>query len=233
MSKNYLIFNDFNTLNHFLIEELPKVSTAEEKIDFIEIDGRHGYLTQSQDSYSPIDYDVQLNIYKKEDIQKVKNIFRGSGKLILSNNETKFYYARVVNKIDFERVLSEYHTCIVSFKLQPFAYERTNDVISITDNSYIFTNNTNTTCQPIITIRGTGSCVLNIGESQINITNVPNSITLDFEMQEAYKQTDKGKKNMNTYVSGDFDELETGDTLIQWNGEGITEIRINPRFRWL
>ena len=232
MSKNYLIFNGFNTLNHFLIEELPKVSTAEEKIDFIEIDGRHGYLTQSQDSYSPIDYDVQLNIYKKEDIQKVKNIFRGSGKLILSNDATKFYYARVVNKIDFERVLSEYHTCIVSFKLQPFAYELEDKTQEIS-NGYTFTNNTNTTCQPIITIRGTGNCVLNIGNSQINITDIQNSITLDFEMQEAYKQTDTGKENMNTHISGDFDELEIGNTLIQWSGGGVTEVSINPRFRWL
>lgn len=232
MSKNYLIFNGFNTLNHFLIEELPKVSTAEEKIDFIEIDGRHGYLTQSQDSYSPIDYDVQLNIYKKEDIQKVKNIFRGSGKLILSNDATKFYYARVVNKIDFERVLSEYHTCIVSFKLQPFAYELTDKTVRV-NSSYTITNNTNTTCQPLITIKGTGDCVLNIGDSQINITDIQNSITLDFEMQEAYKQTDIGKENMNTHVSGDFEELETGDTLIQWNGGGVTEVWINPRFRWL
>ena len=232
MSKNYLIFNGFNTLNHFLIEELPKVSTAEEKIDFIEIDGRHGYLTQSQDSYSPIDYDVQLNIYKKEDIQKVKNIFRGSGKLILSNDTTKFYYARVVNKFDFERVLSEYHTCIVSFKLQPFAYEL-EDKTQVINNDYTFTNNTNTTCQPIITIKGTGNCVLNVGNSQINITDIQNSITLDFEMQEAYKQTDTGKENMNTHINGDFDELETGDTLIQWNGGGVTEVSINPRFRWL
>ena len=232
MSKNYLIFNGFNTLNHFLIEELPKVSTAEEKIDFIEIDGRHGYLTQSQDSYSPIDYDVQLNIYKKEDIQKVKNFFRGSGKLVLSNDETKFYYARVVNKIDFERVLSEYHTCIVSFKLQPFAYEL-EDSTQVINNDYTFTNNTNTTCQPVITIKGTGDCVLNIGNSQINITDIQNSITLDFEMQEAYKQTDTGKENMNTHISGDFDELEIGNTLIQWSGGGVKEVSINPRFRWL
>lgn len=232
MNKNYLIFNDFNTSDYFLIEELPKVSTAEEKIDFIEIDGRHGYLTQSQDSYSPIDYDVQLNIYKKEDIQKVKNIFRGSGKLILSNDTTKFYYARVVNKIDFERVLREYHTCIISFKLQPFAYELADKTVRV-NNSYTFTNNTNTTCQPLITIKGTGDCVLNIGDSQINITDIQNSITLDFEMQEAYKQTNNGKENMNTHVSGDFEELETGDTLIQWNGGGVTEVLINPRFRWL
>lgn len=232
MNKNYLIFNDFNTSDYFLIEELPKVSTAEEKIDFIEIDGRHGYLTQSQDSYSPIDYDVQLNIYKKEDIQKVKNIFRGSGKLILSNDTTKFYYARVVNKIDFERVLREYHTCIISFKLQPFAYELADKTVRV-NNSYTFTNNTNTTCQPLITIKGTGNCVLNIGDSQINITDIQNSITLDFEMQESYKQTDTGKENMNTHVSGDFEELETGNTLIQWNGGGVTEVLINPRFRWL
>ena len=71
MRKNYIIFNDFNTMNYFLIEDLQEVPTAEEKIDFIEIDGRDGYLTQSQDALKPIDYEVQLNLYEKEDIQKI------------------------------------------------------------------------------------------------------------------------------------------------------------------
>ena len=68
MRKNYIIFNNFNTMDYFLIEDLQEVPTAEEKVDFIEIDGRDGYLTQSQDALKPIDYEVQLNLYKKEDI---------------------------------------------------------------------------------------------------------------------------------------------------------------------
>lgn len=232
MRKNYIIFNDFNTMDYFLIEDLQEVPTAEEKVDFIEIDGRDGYLTQSQDALKPIDYEVQLNLYEKEDIQKVKNIFRGSGKLILSNDKDKFYNARVVNTITFKRVSFQYYTCVVCFKLQPYAYEVQNKTITIdatqTTKQYTFENNTNTTCEPTITLEGTGNCVLNIGTNQINITDIQNSITLNFAMQEAYK----GTANMNTHVRGDFSKLKVGNTTIKWNGSGVTRIIINPNYRW-
>ena len=156
---NFIVFKGFNTKGIFLIEELPIVPTANVKQDIIEIDGRHGFLTNSQEAYEPIDIDIELKIYNKKDIQKVRNIFRGSGQLILSNQPDRYYKATVVSKLDFERVIRQFHTVLVTFKLQPHAYEIKDSTIKLTSasTSYRLENNTNTTAQPEVTIYGTGS----------------------------------------------------------------------------
>ena len=58
---NFIVFKGFNTKGIFLIEELPIVPTANVKQDINEIDGRHGSLTNSQETYEPIDIDIQFS----------------------------------------------------------------------------------------------------------------------------------------------------------------------------
>ena len=60
--KNYVIFNGKSTEDIALIEELPVVSRAERDIEFIEIDGRHGFLTFDKNRYKPVDYSIELKV---------------------------------------------------------------------------------------------------------------------------------------------------------------------------
>ena len=46
---NFIVFKGFNTKGIFLFLELPIVPTASVKQEIIEIDGRHGFLTDSQE----------------------------------------------------------------------------------------------------------------------------------------------------------------------------------------
>lgn len=235
-SENYIIWNGTNTQNMFLIEELPLVPVPELKQEFIEIQGRHGFLTQSEDAYMPIDYDIEFKVYEKADLQKIRNLFIGSGNLVLSHDTTKYYKARVQSQITMEREILHYYNVQVSFKLQPHAYEIDADkknVSSSKSSPMSITNNTNATCQPLITITGSGTCILIVGSSTINISNIGGSITLDFEMQEAYTSSGNSKTNRNADVSGDFPEINIGSTTVTWNGSGVTKVEIDKRLRWL
>ena len=232
---NFIVFKGFNTKGIFLIEELPIVPTANIKQDIIEIDGRHGFLTNSQESYEPIDIDIELKIYNKKDIQKVRNIFRGSGQLILSNQPDRYYKATVVSKLDFERVIRQFHTVLITFKLQPHAYELKDSIIKLTNTtkSYTLENKTNATSQPLITIHGSGTAIIVVGNETIMIKNINNHIILDYELKEAYRITNGTPSSANKEVNLNYDEIQTGNTTIEWSGDGITLIEINPRWRWL
>lgn len=235
-SENYIIWNGTNTQNTYLIEELPLVPVPELKQEFIEIQGRHGFLTQSEDAYMPIDYDIEFKVYKKEDLQKIRSLFRGTGTLILSHDTTKYYKARVKSQITMEREILHYYNVQVSFKLQPHAYEidaNKKNISSSTRSPMSITNNTNATCQPLITITGSGTCILIVGSSTINISDIGGSITLDFEMQEAYTLSGGSKTNRNNDVSGDFPEVNIGNTTVSWNGSGVIKVEINKRLRWI
>ena len=231
--ENFIIFRGFNTKGIFLIEELPIAPSAKEKKTLIEIDGRHGFLTDNQEAYQSIEISVELKLYNKNDIQKVRNVFRGSGNLILSNQEDRYYKATVINQVEFERVIRENHSVIVTFKLQPHAYELKDNTITLTTSPYTLTNNTNATAQPEIIIYGTGTAILIIGDETVHIKNINDHIILDYELQEAYRITNGSPSNANTDVSCDYDEIQMGTTKIEWSGSGITGIKINPRWRWL
>ena len=233
--ENWIIFKGFNTKGIFLIEELPIVPTANVKQDIIEIDGRHGFLTDSQEAYEPIDIDIELKIYKKEDIQKIRNIFKGSGDLIFSNQPDRYYKATIISKLDFERVVRQFCKVLITFKLQPHAYEIKDNTIKLTaaETSYTLENNTNATSQPEITIYGTGSAILIIGSETIRIKDINDHIILDYELKESYRIINGSPSSANKDVNCDYLEIQTGDTLIEWSGDGITGIKINPRWRYL
>ena len=226
--RNYIIFNDFNTVKVGLIEELPIVNKAEKNQEFIEIDGRHGFLTLDKKNYKPIDYSFQIIIKGKEKQNLIKSKFKGTGKLILSNDLDKFYKAVVTSNISFERQIRDVVICTISFRLQPFAYEINNEPI-VHESSFVLYNITNTTSQPIIKVYGLGTGTLKINDNEIYIKNIDNCIVLNFELEEAYDL--KGNLK-NSKVKGDFEELIEGINSISWVG-GITKIEITPNWRWL
>ena len=227
--RNYIIFNDFNTSKYALIEELPIIDKPEEDVEFIEIEGRHGFLTFKKGRFKPIEYTVDLIFKGKENRDIIKSKFQGSGNLILSNEPDRYYKSFVVGAITFERQIRDIYICSVSFRLQPFAYEINEDEISPFSQPYTLTNHTNTTAQPIIEIYGNGSGILSINNTDIQIREIGECIILDFELQEAYGQDGNSK---NTQVLTDYEELVVGENVISWSGN-IIDINIFPRWRWL
>ena len=228
--KNYVIFNGKSTEDIALIEELPVVSRAERDIDFIEIDGRHGFLTFDKNRYKPVDYSIELKVNGKANRDLIRNIFIGNGDLILSNESDRYYKAVITGTVTVERQLKELYKINVSFKLQPFSYVRTKETIIITATPYIIDNPTNTTSQPIIKIYGNGTSYLNINGNIIELKNITSDgLILDFELKEAY---DFNKVSKNTDVFGVYKEFIVGSNTISWT-DNITKIEVTPNWRYL
>ena len=230
--ENYVIFNGFDTTELGLIEELPYVDKAEKNVEFIEIDGRHGFLTLDKNNYKPIDYSFKIIIKGKEKLDLLKTNFKGSGRLILSYNPDRYYNATVISTITFERQIRDVYVCEVSFLLQPFAYELILQTFMY-NAPFHLVNHTNTTARPIIKIYGTGNGVININGNQIILKNINECVSgcliLNFELEEAY---DFDNNLKNSSIKGDFLELQEGDNTIFFTGD-IAQIEIIPNWRWL
>ena len=128
-----------------------------------------------------------------------------------------------------------YNEFIVTFAIQPFSYELTNNEVNIIATQQ-FNNPTNTSCQPIIKIykrNGTnGAGNVYIGNETIQIKAIDEYVELDFTLQEAYTVKDGVVKSCNSNVLCDYDEIEPGDTRISFDGN-ISKVVILPNFRWL
>lgn len=235
--KNYLIFKGTNTLDDLRlhIDELPIVGSFEESKELIEVTGRNGYLTHDYNSRKYQTIDIKISARNTNNINEIKELFSGSGQLILSNDKTRYYQATVINKIDFERLLMYYNEFIVTFAIQPFSYELTSKTIEIT-GAYQFNNPTNASCQPIIKVykrtgtKGAGNVY--IGNETIQIKEIGEYIELDFVLQEAYTVENGVIKSCNSNILCDYDEIKPGNTRISFDGD-ILKMTIIPNFRWL
>ena len=228
IGKNYIIWNDFNTLeNNILIEELPIPPKAEEQKELVNISGRNGYLTFDYDAYNQTSYEIQLNLREREQVDLVKKIFRGSGKLTLSCSPNIYYKATIINPIEFERVMYERRTCNVIFELQPLAYVSNVRDIEIVLPT-IITNQHNSKSYPYIKVYGNDYGNLYINNETISFTKINEYVELDCELEECYK----GITNCNKDMIGDFAVLLEGDNTISFDGN-ITKVVINPRWRTL
>lgn len=82
------------------------------------------------------------------------------------------------------------------------------------------------TALPLITVYGSGSGTLTVGDDAITISAIDSYLTIDSETQDAYK----GSVNKNGTITYDsFPMLEPGSNAISWSG-GVTSVNIVPRW---
>ena len=81
---------------------------------------------------------------------------------------------------------------------------------------------------PKIIIYGSGSGVLTINGSIINVSSIGNGMVIDSELQDAYHGTSNWNKNI-TLNDRRFPKLKAGENLISFSG-GITSVEVIPRW---
>ena len=216
-------FSDYG----ILISQRPPISKAERNIEEIEIPGRNGDLTIDYNTYKSITIPLECTLSDGNYLDEIKVWLDGFDKLILSWQEDRYYNAKSVSGIDIEQSIEIYGDFPIIFKAQPFGYSISNDLITLVSQGTVFNPGT-INSKPVIKVFGTGSIVLNINSTVINLTNVSGYVTIDSELVDAYKDT----LLKNTDMAGNFQELIPGNNTISWSGT-VTKIEITPNWRWL
>ena len=124
------------------------------------------------------------------DVDKVIEYFTGSGMITFSNEPNKYYIARIIKGIDYNRLL-RYRKATITFRVQPFKYDRTEEEKVMVSPSQRMTveNLGNHTAKPIITIKGEGVVELTLNGTMICKYEFPqgeDTVIIDSEKQDAY-----------------------------------------------
>ena len=230
MTDVYFTFKNISSKDYLGITKLPSIFKAEKDINFIEIEGRDGVLTQDLGSYRSVIKTVECIITDLTQIDYICSWLSGGGEVIFSNEPTRKYRATIKNKIEFTQLVSthDYHEFIIQFDCQPHGYSTDNSVITLTTSPQTIVNSGSANSKPVIKVFGTGAITLTINGNVVSLTNVSEYVTLDSEMMDCYK----GTQLMNNYMSGDFPELIPGNNIISWVGI-VNLIEIIPNFRYL
>lgn len=230
---NYLIWKgkDSRDISGLVICELPPISKPNMRVIETTIDGVDGSIIEEV-GYDPYDRPLIIGLTQNADIDEVIAYFTGSGDVVFSNEEDKYYKATIIGQIDYAR-LGRFKTATVTFRVQPFKYEYWEDTESIspTGNEMIVINNGNYKSRPIIEFEGEGVVEFSVNDNTLFRYTFPegeSAVVIDSQKQDAYL----GAVLKNRNMSGEFPVLEIGSNTITWDGV-ITKLSISSKSRWL
>ena len=230
---NYILWNnkDSRDVKGLLISELPAISKPNMRAKETVIDGVDGSIIEEL-GYESYDKTVIIGLKIGADPDEITGFFTGKGEVVFSNEPDRYYIATIINGIDYERLL-RYRVAKVTFRVQPFKYNRVEVVREATAErqSMIVENLGNHTSKPIITITGSGTVELSVNGTTVCRYTFPdgeNTVILDSETQDAYWENTLKNRNM----IGDFPIFEKGNNTISWNGT-VESIQIKKYSRWL
>jgi len=222
----FFYFNNISSIDYLKVDKLPTIIRAAKDIKKIEIEGRDGFLTQDLGSYSSTIKPVEVWIKNLDNLDFICSWLTGSSDVIFSNEQDKVYEATIINQIEFKKFIKEFHKFIIFFDCQPKKKSINNSVITLLNAGTIF-NSGSAISKPVIKVYGTGSITLSINGINVYLTNVNEYVTLNSNLQDAYK--DLVYKNSD--MSGEFPVLNVGNNNISW--VGVTKLEISPNWRWL
>lgn len=218
------------TLSGLIISELGDITKPSRRSEVVKIDGRDGDIVTYQ-GYETVKRSIKIGLFGSYDINAISNFFDGEGDMVFSNESSMKYQARIVNNIDYERLV-RFRTAKVDIILQPFKHLATESNVTGSTSPLSVTNQGYMTSKPIITIVATAGNEITLklaGVAFMTVTMPPEgTITIDNEALNCYNSN----ADKNQYVEGYFIELASGSNSISWVGT-VTSITIKPNSRWL
>lgn len=231
------IFNGKDSFQNFgiYIEKRPNLPSPRRRVSYIEVPGRDSMLRRDEETYEDITLSVECSLigdpYSKISSIKSWLLNAGESDLIFSYQPDKKYIAQVVNSIDFEVVLKITSHFVILFNCQPFQYATDNTPI-LTDSAITLQNPGTVAAFPYIKVNGSGAGSLTVNGNSVFFSDIEDSVILNSEIQETYKDTGIELINKNTSKTGDFSILLPGENMISFS-ESITSLEITPNWRWL
>ena len=217
------------------VNTYPPIVRPAETIEIVRVPGRSTDLTlvNSETVYEPYTKEVECTMTPSGSVATVAGWLKGKGDLVLMNDSTYAYDARIVDEIVFEPIVRgrSHRRFIVPFYVQPFkkyATEESNIVKTTTPASV--TNPGTVNSRPMLWIEGSGNVTLAIGQYVLTITGLVDVIIIDSELGMAQNSTQTA--NLGYMVSGDWPLLVPGVNAISWTGT-VTKLSIKPRWRFL
>lgn len=230
---NYIIWNnkDSREIKSLIISELPPITKPQMRIKETVIDGVDGSIIEEL-GYESYDKAISVGLKIGANIDEVLEYFTGSGEIIFSNEPNRYYKAKIINSIEYARLL-RFRVATVVFRVQPFKYDLLEIERQATSErkSMIIENIGNYTSKPLITITGSGVVDLSVNGTAICRYTFPSgrdTVILDCEKQDAYL----GNILKNRNMVGEFPVFNKGNNTLSWSGT-VENITVKNYSRWV
>ncbi|PGS79165.1 phage tail protein [Bacillus cereus] len=208
--------------------ERPVIPTAKQKVEHIEVPGRHGSLTK-KGAFEDVPLKIRFNLLEEENIKPVIRrikVWLLNGKKLYFTDDEVYRNIKHVEIGDIGNEIEEYGEFEVEFTLDPFEYVTTVPLVLIKPETIL--NYGTIESSPKVEIHGNGDVRMMVNDIAFQIIGVKNAVIVDSELLEAYA----GITPMNSNMIGEFPLFNVGENTITWTGN-VTKIVIEPRWRYV
>ena len=264
-----LLFNVKHSYNDFglIMESINRPIFSEPKIATEEvagIDGDYDYSESNPEErtkYKPLPHTIGFTLKERDPaIVRIRAheiaywLACGEKQLIYDDETAVFYLARVVNKLDLEKIIMSAKKFTVQWKCRPFGYSVVESkdqlqlgqglmlgygyrldmvplVFNITGNTTLNIYNPGRYVKPLIRITGSLTNISFGANGKILTYGAASSSgTIDIDCSKP--QAIKGIENVNNNVSGDYIEFVNGNNNLHITGTGLN-CTVSLIFRYL
>lgn len=215
---------DSTTKKGLIITSLPPITKPPMRVNETTIDGRDGSIIEEL-GYESYDKEVQVGLTRDFDIDSIIAYFTGAGQLVMSNEPDKVYDAQIIGQIDYERLL-RFRTASVKFRVQPYKHKWG----EASSGAGTVVNSGNVESKPIITMQGSGTVEVKLGDvTQFSYTfpDGETEVVIDSEKEDAYL----GNVLKNRNMTGEFLKLSVGSNEVSYTGT-VTAFQLSRVSRW-
>lgn len=231
-----IIFNGISSKDFSIeVEHFPGYETPQRDYEVVHVPGKNGDVFIDKGSYQNVSrtYEIAIGSYVRDYVDMANSVSEwlrsASGYARLEDSYEPQYYRLAVyeENMELSNILNQAGRATISFNCKPQRFLKIGEKsIRITSGTYL-RNPTRFIALPIITVKGTGSGVLRVGNYTVSISAIGGTIVIDSELQDAYYQTEN--KNSVVTLNNGFPKLASGHTEVSFSG-GITEVEVIPKW---
>ena len=223
---HYFIFNNIDSRNlGITVKNMPLIPRAERDIDIINVSGRNGNLHIDNKTFRSNSYTISCIISDVSKIDEIKSALIGTGNLILSKYNDRYFKATIKNQISFDKYLNYLQEFPLQFDIEPISLNLTEETLEYTSDNLDFDIGGNIEISPKITITGVGTITINNVSVEVEETG----IEIDCELMNCTKNN---LNYNNKVILDEFPKLKPTANSITL-GTGITKVTLSYRRGWL
>lgn len=206
-------------------------NSPELDVTFYEVRGRNGDIAISNGRYKNITvtYPAFIRYAFKDNAEQARAWLLSPQKYCRLEDDYDIDHFRLglfSGPLDFDmRFLNRSGDTNISFNCKPQRYLKMGEIAVPFTAAGMLWNPSVFASKPLITVYGSGSGTLTVGNTTVSLTSISEFVTLDCDVQDAYK----GLTNKNSTMTGSFPELSPGENVVSFTG-GITKVEIVPRW---
>ncbi len=233
-----IIFNGVSSLDcHVQVEHPPGYETPERDYEVTHVPGRNGDILMDKGSFKNVTRTYQIAVCgSAESFAGMANqvsewLHSVAGYARLEDSYEPEYYriAMYEGSVEIENLFAKAGRASISFNCKPQRFLKSGEqTVRFVGKGKIF-NPTRFMALPVITVKGSGRGILNVGGFTVSISDIAASITINCDIQDVYSGTQNRNSAVTFMTNRVFPKLSPGDNEISYSG-GITSVEVIPNW---